>query len=218
MGQDEKVFDKMVRTWIADVSSLYEESTYERLYRAAPEFRREKADRIRSKEHRAQSIGAWTLYEKARLMCKASEEAIFNLSHSGHFVLCSIEDNETIPVKVGCDIEEIKKLHTKLIKRFLTSEQDYILEKQTEEERTDAFYRFWVLKESFMKATRYGMRLGLDTFEIQCDPCEAPRLIMQPDMIKEQYYFKEYKAGIPYKIAVCSTNSFFAEEIQKVDL
>lgn len=209
----------MIRTWAADVTSLYNEETYRRYYKAMPEHRKVKADKIRAPEDRALSIGAWTLYEIAKRESGVSDEAVFNLSHSGQFVLCSIEDSGNINIKVGCDIEEIKKLHEKLIKRyFFESEERYILEQPTEELKTVAFYRYWVLKESFMKATRYGMKLGLQTFEISCKEGEQPVLLTKPAEIRETYYFQEYTLDKPYRIAVCSTGNLFEENITEVDL
>lgn len=209
----------MIRTWIADVTSLYNEETYQRYYKAMPEHRQAKADKIRFQEDRALSIGAWTLYEIAKRESGVSDKAIFNLSHSGQFVLCSIEDSGNSEIKVGCDIEEIKKLHEKLIKRyFFESEERYILGQPTEEMKAAAFYQYWVLKESFMKATRYGMKLGLHTFEIACKDGEQPTLLTKPAEINGEYYFKEYTLDKPYRVAVCSTSNLFEEKITEVNL
>lgn len=209
----------MIRTWIADVTALYNEEIYAEYYKEMPAHRKEKADKIRFQKARAQSIGAWTLYEIAKRECKAAEDAVFNLSHSGDMVLCSIEDDKNLQSKVGCDIEQIKKMHGQIVERyFFESERNYILNQNTEEERAEAFYRYWVLKESFMKATRYGMKLGLNTFEIICKECGQPELVRKPDQIEGDYYFKEYTVEQPYKIAVCSTSRLFAEEIVEVDL
>lgn len=209
----------MIRTWVADVTPLYEEEVYLRYYNEVPIHRKEKADKIHYRADKALSIGAWVLYEMARGESNAPETAVFNLSHSGSFVLCSIEDSGEQDIKVGCDIEEIKKLHEKLIRRhFFESEERYILGQKTEEKKADAFYRYWVLKESFLKATRYGMRLGLDTFEILCEEGKQPRLLQKPDEIKEDYFFREYTFDKPYKVAVCSTGNLFAEELVERDL
>ncbi len=209
----------MIRTWIADIRPLLESEVYAKYYQSVPEFRREKADHIRDKKKKAQSIGAWALYERARKMNGISPEAVYNLSHAGDYVLCSIDDSEEKQMQVGCDLEEMKKLHEKLVHRhFCEEEQRYIFEKETEEEKKEAFYRYWVLKESFMKATRRGLGLGLHTFEIRLEDGYPPRVVKMPDGIKGKYYLKEYRLGIPYKIAVCATDSVFAEEIQKVEL
>lgn len=208
----------MIRTWMAEVTPLLEKAVYRKCYEKLPAFRREKADKITPPEDKALSVGAWLLYESAKEKCGVSAETPFNLSHSGKIVLCSIEDSGEKNVKVGCDIEEIKKLHTKLIKRyFFRSEEEFILSRETEEEKKVAFYRYWVLKESFMKATRYGMKLGLDTFEILCDD-KGARLLCQPKGICEKFYLKEYETGLPYRAAVCSTSNSFAEKIEKMDL
>ena len=39
-----------------------------------------------------------------------------------------------------------------------------------EKEQAEWFYRFWVLKESFMKATRRGMGLDMRTYEFAWRP------------------------------------------------
>lgn len=209
----------MIRTGIADITPLLDSEVYKEYYGKVPEFRQEKADHIKDSRKRAQSIGAWILYEKMCERYKLSHVNIYNLSHSGDYVLCSVEDSGRKDIKLGCDIEEIKKLHLKLIERyFLENEKKYILEQTTEEEKKAAFYRYWVLKESFMKATRRGMGLGLDTFEIQIPQSGEPRLIGMPKSVEGAYYFKEYSLEIPYRICVCATERMFAEKLQKVEL
>lgn len=108
----------MIRTWVADVTPLYREDIYAKFYRAVPLHRREKADRIRRREDRALSVGAWALYETALRECRATEEAVFNLSHSGELALCSIEDSGNFGVKVGCDLEKINQFHENLVRRY----------------------------------------------------------------------------------------------------
>lgn len=209
----------MIRTWIADIIPLLDSEVYEQYYEKVPRFRQEKADHIKDSRKRAQSIGAWILYEKMCERYKLSPANIYNLSHSGNYVLCSVEDSGEKDVKLGCDMEEIKKLHLKLIERyFLENEKKYILEQITEEEQKAAFYRYWVLKESFMKATRRGMGLGLDTFEIQIPQSGVPYLLRMPKEVEGTYYFKEYSLEIPYRICVCATERMFAEKLQKVEL
>ena len=62
---------------------------------------------------------------------------------------------------------------------------------KTPEERADIFYRYWVLKESFLKATRFGMKLSLDSFEIRLG--NPPVLIRKPDLFRQDYYYREYE-------------------------
>ena len=67
----------MIRTGIADIRFLYEMENYEKYYNRVPEFRRQKADRIRNVKKKAQSIGVWVLYEKMRNMWGISQEAVY---------------------------------------------------------------------------------------------------------------------------------------------
>ncbi|MFR3125041.1 MAG: 4'-phosphopantetheinyl transferase family protein [Coprococcus phoceensis] len=68
---------------------------------------------------------------------------------------------------LGCDIEGVKQVRLDVARRFFVRPNfKESVEQNTEVERAEGFYRYWVLKESFMKATRLGMKLGLDQFEI----------------------------------------------------
>lgn len=208
----------MIRTGIADIRPLYQREIYEHYYKTVPLFRKKKADRMRDEKKKAQSIGVWVLYETLRDKWNLSEEAPYNLSHSGDYVLCSIEDEEEKKIKVGCDIQENRAVPYSLVRKYFSSwEQRFILEKQYQNEREDAFCRCWTLRESFMKATKQGMKLGLHTFEIQMKEGH-PELAKIPEQIEDTYYLKEYFLDISYHVAVCATNREFAEEIQKVEL
>lgn len=203
----------MIQTWIADVTPLLEKERYEAYYRQLPKWRQKKADRARQALNRAQSVGAWTLYESMRKMYGLSDDAVYNLSHSGRYALCAVEtDLEKKAVKLGCDVEMVKDFHPGIVKRFFCpAEEEYILSYTDPEKRKEAFYRYWVLKESFIKATREGMKQDLRSFEIAIEE-GAPRLIRQPEEWTGKYYYKEYQPGdADAKIAVCSTDPEFGE-------
>ena len=203
----------MIQTWIADVASLLNKEIYQKYYELVPVWRQEKADKIRLEEDKALSIGAWTLYEKMKETYNLKDDAPFNLSHSGNYVLCSVEDGSEPGVMVGCDLEQIKEERTKLARRYFCENECKVVEEDPE-----SFYRFWVLKESFVKATRLGLKLGLDTFEIDITE-EGPVLKRKPDYIEGEFYFKEYELeGVPYRIAVCANRDEFAENITVVNL
>ena len=194
----------MVHTWIAEISALREEETYRKYYERVPDFRKQKADQLRFPQDRAQSVGAWMLLEKMREQYGAEPDRVFNLSHSGSYVLCSISTEKE--AKVGCDIETIKETRMRVARRFfLPSETAYIERQPSGGAEAEAFYRLWVLKESFMKATRRGMALPMDSFCIRMG--EPPVLTRQPEEFPEQYHYAEYKIqGLPYRMAVCSTD------------
>lgn len=205
----------MIKTYLADIGPLLNQEIYDKYYAAVPDFRQKKADRIRNVLDKAQSIGAWTLLSMAREENGLSEEAVYNLSHSGKYVLCTVDTSSQREVKAGCDIEVMKKIRLKVAKRFFCEDEyEHIRQTENEQEQMELFYRYWVLKESFMKAVRRGMGLEMKAFEINFSDDGKPVLIKQPDEYTEKYYYKEYVTEEKdARIAVCSTDNRFAEQV-----
>lgn len=204
----------MIRTWIADIRPLYEEECYTGWFARLPAFRKEKAERLLFQRDRAQSAGAWLLLEEIRMRYQISAQAVYNLSHCGDYVLCSIDTEAKKGTKLGCDIEKIRSDRLDVAKRFFCRrEYEEILRCRSEEEKAQMFCRYWVLKESFLKATRKGMALKMSSFEIQLS--DPPKLIKKPEEFDEDYYYCEYPLdGFPYRIAVCSNNAEIDSKIQ----
>ncbi|SHJ40409.1 4'-phosphopantetheinyl transferase family protein [Hespellia stercorisuis] len=210
----------MIKTWIANIDSLREESRYHFYYENVPAFRRQKADKQRQKEDKLRSIGVWALLARAWERDNIDKSRPFNLSHSGDYVMCSIAVDEEPGTLVGCDVEsmneknEVEKIANHF---FCPQEQQTIRACETKGERSDTFYRYWVLKESFMKATRQGTALDLHSFEFELS--DPPVLVRQPEGFAEKYYCREYMLeGEPYKFAVCSTCPVFSKEMEMVKL
>ena len=226
----------MIRTWVASIVPLYEESFYRLCRGYVPSFRREKADLMKGEQARAQSIGVWILYEQMKKKYGLEGDTAYNLSHSGEYVLCSVSTEQNI--KVGCDIEQMREPNLKIAGRFFCpSEYEQIVRESRPALQQELFYRYWVLKESFVKATREGLALGMDTFEIALGSPSV--LVRQPEKYPESYHYREgalyggrlvlpnIGTGGPegeecrenagsgmYRIAVCSTDSLIEEIIQ----
>ena len=198
----------IIRTWLADVSALQEGNRYQEYYQNVPDFRKEKADRLRMQSDKALSVGVWTLFERMKKEYHLQEPILYNFSHSGNYALCTIAVGNDVHSQLGCDIEVIGKEREAIAKKYFTPE-----------EQAQDFYRIWVLKESFMKATRMGMKLPINAFSFAFDENDRAYLKKQPEQFQKQYYFKEYKLKeLGYKIAVCADCDAFAEEIQVVKL
>ncbi len=88
----------------------------------------------------------------------------FNISHSGEWVACAIDDNP-----VGIDIEMIKPVDYKISERFFSEKEYLFLMNQPEEMRLKYFYIFWTLKESCIKADGRGLSIPFDSFTIDLD-------------------------------------------------
>ena len=66
----------MVKAWIAKINSLYFKEKYESCYQLLPEWRKEKADRLRDPKAKAQSAGVWTLWMEIRKRERLPEDAV----------------------------------------------------------------------------------------------------------------------------------------------
>ncbi|MCW6109095.1 4'-phosphopantetheinyl transferase family protein [Clostridium sporogenes] len=86
----------------------------------------------------------------------------FNISHSGHWVVCAIDDNP-----VGIDVEEIKSINLKIAKRFFSNEEYESLKNMSEDDRLKHFFVLWSLKESYLKAKGKGLNIPLNSFTIK---------------------------------------------------
>lgn len=202
----------MVKAWVADVRPLYDRDRYEQYYAQLPDFRKQKADSLLRNERKAQSAGVWILWQKIRERYGLAADTPFNFSHSGTLVMCAA-CTDGRPVRVGCDVEKIGDLRLKLAERYFCREEyETIIREEKEERRTEMFYRYWVLKESFMKATGKGMALPVSRFCIRMD--DPPVLIRQPEEFPEEYHYCEYcLEGEPYRMAVCTTDSRIDKEL-----
>ena len=203
----------MVRAWIADISPLCGEECYAAYYKRLPDFRRAKADALRPGLMKAQSAGVWSLWEKIREAYGLREDAPRNFSHSGSYVMCAVEMDGR-EERVGCDLEKTGAFREKVARRFFCPEEyETIMREGSEVGRTELFYRYWVLKESFMKAVGKGMALPVSSFCIRLG--DPPVLVRRPEEFPEHYYYAEYKnTAIPYRMAVCSTDPEIDAELR----
>ncbi len=218
----------LTQIFAADVSCLESSELYYEAYDSVSDRRREKTDRYLRARDRFTSLGAEVLLYYAvwkrfgvklkpqigqRLDGKpffTDFDLKFNLSHSGSYVLCAVSDKE-----VGCDIEKCRNADTELARRFFNkSEYEHILSAQTEEEKNILFFRYWTLKESFIKATGIGMRIGLDSFRIVL----GDEITVQQNVSNNKFFFREYGSVEGYRCAICSEAEVSGTEIEFVDL
>ncbi len=146
-------------------------------YNLVSKNRQEKIDFYRFDKDKKLSCGAYLLLKKllaeknitdpifktekyGKAYISNHENIHFNLSHSGKIVLCAISDME-----VGADVEYVdREIDLNIAKHyFYNREYESIM---NAENRPEEFFKYWVLKESYMKYTGLGMNLNLDSFEI----------------------------------------------------
>jgi len=136
----------------------------------------------------------------------------FNISHSGDFVVCTI-DNKPI----GIDIERVKYIAYKEIAKsfFSVSEFEYIVKEDSNIE-LNKFYEIWTLKESYIKCCGQGLSIPLNSFSIDIDQYQKNiKVIIEKE--HKEHVFTRLDIGSGYKMAVCSLNKEVSKKIIMID-
>ena len=216
-----------VITYYADSGDLKDREAYDSAYSRVSAVRRGKTDNFVFNKDRRLSLGVELLLMKALEDLGEDSESFeieyvangkpklkgsdicFNLSHSEERVMCSVSERD-----VGCDVEFIKPINLEIARRFFFGSEYDTIASMEDSEQYDTFYRFWTLKESFMKVTGLGFELPLDHFRI-----DLGEEITVDQSVDDRYYrFVEYNPNDGYRCAVCSVDNGFEPEMRKVDL
>lgn len=163
----------MIKVAYADVTNL----NLNKIYKLLPESRKKKVNKFRFSEDKKLSAGAYLILDKmlkeenitnpvfkkgkyGKVYLSNYPHIYFNLSHSKNIAVCVISDKE-----VGIDIENINyNIDLNIAKYyFYNSEYENIRKSKNPQEE---FFKYWVLKESYMKYTGLGFNLNLNSFEI----------------------------------------------------
>ncbi|MCF8301860.1 MAG: 4'-phosphopantetheinyl transferase superfamily protein [Bacteroidales bacterium] len=129
----------------------------------------------------------------------------FNISHSGNWVTCAIAKKQ-----VGIDVEKIKSVPLRLAKRFFSPDEYHTLVSLPEDKQKEYFFDLWTLKESYVKALGTGLRMGMQSFTIHNN--EGNYMVHVAGQ-HEDLFFRQYHIDLGYKLAVCSEEEVFTEEV-----
>jgi 4'-phosphopantetheinyl transferase len=91
----------------------------------------------------------------------------FNISHTHGFVACALARDDDI----GVDTEASdRRTNFAIADRFFAPEEARVVQALPPGRQACVFFRFWTLKEAFIKATGEGLRRPLDSFSFTFDP------------------------------------------------
>lgn len=197
----------MNKLYISSISNFSDED-FEKYYKKASIQRKEAIDILRYMPQKKLSLMAEMLliyglkenniYKKIEYIFGTNGKPYlknninFNFSHSKDYAICAISDDE-----IGCDIEKIKEANLATAKRFY-SEKEY----ENVLKDNSKFYKYWTLKESYLKANGVGIK-GLKEALIDLDSLTIPN--------NNDYHLHEVNMVDGYCIAVCTKNN---EEIE----
>ncbi len=197
---------------VATTDVLYDAEAFAQGYRMVSEARRARIDRRRTPEGKCQSLGASLLLQRSLSLCGIADAVIdrdeygkpflrnypemhFNLSHSGNMVMCVIGDTP-----IGCDVQEMSNaVDERIAERYFSKTEQAAFLAAQENKRRRLFFRLWTLKESFLKATGYGIRVPLSSFSIDLrDPVSVTQ-----SLDPHTWHFAECDRYDGYHLAVC---------------
>ena len=122
-------------------------------------------------------------------------ELFYNLSHSKDYVALVIDERP-----VGVDVEGLRSGYQKLANRFFSEDELTVLKDAWSD---DLFTKLWTRKESYLKATGFGMRMplnGFSTLQEQVQVYENMPQEMRPDA---PYYLTSVRLEGDYWLSVC---------------
>lgn len=142
---------------------------------------------------------------------KGREDIQFNVSHSGQYIVCCLDDKPS-----GIDVEKIIPIELKgIAESFLSlSEQNYIFGQNTLEESINRFYEIWTLRESFVKCVGRGLSISLNEFYIYFD--KKGQIKVDIKEFDSNYFFKKILVDRQYIMSVCSQNNIIIEKINYI--
>lgn len=142
------------------------------------------------------------------------ENLYFNISHSGKWILCGVGN-----ANIGLDVEVFKDNNLDIAKKFYTEEEYRTILIQPKDEQRKLFYRYWTLKESYIKAKGKGLNIPLDSFSFQI---KGERITLFVDgQLNTEYSFLVRDLDQSHTMSICWNGAYdelFLTEFQTVDI
>lgn len=128
----------------------------------------------------------------------------FNISHCEGMIFCGLYDKE-----LGIDIEKIRPFSEKIVSKVLTAQEQEIL--FSVDNQQEVFFRFWTLKESYIKAIGKGLSFPLHQVEF-CWNKQGKVLCNQHNVL-----FLQKKWQTDYIVSICirTNNTKEQEEMEE---
>ena len=150
------------------------DDVFENWLKKLPKFRQDEVLRYRFRDDRVRSLCAYLLlcvglgriveefsYNKHGKPSLVDEQLHINLSHAKSAVVAGFSETA-----IGVDVEFIRKTYPKIVcKRVFTPSE--IKQIENAKDPTGTFFKFWTLKESFVKCIGQGLSFPLKTVEFR---------------------------------------------------
>jgi 4'-phosphopantetheinyl transferase len=108
---------------------------------------------------------------------EGEKNVCFNVSHSAERAIFGF----SLSQRIGVDIEYTEKKidGLEIAQRFFSEEEALFLKNTPEQYRSNTFYKYWSLKEAYLKGLGTGLSKPMNTFSVQPRPCNSAYRIRQ---------------------------------------
>jgi len=134
----------------------------------------------------------------------------FNISHSGHYVVCAVA-----PKEIGIDVERIRSVNLRIAERFFSPSEISDLMALDEEARMHYFITLWTIKESYLKAIGRGLTQHLNSFTIIRT---GDSYLLTGNLEAEGYGIETRQLSPDYMMAVCAPLPFSPFDIRQITI
>jgi 4'-phosphopantetheinyl transferase len=134
----------------------------------------------------------------------------FNISHSGHYVVCAVAETE-----IGIDVERIRNVNLSIAERFFSPSEIDDLMACEENKRMHYFITLWTIKESYLKAIGRGLTQHLNSFTIIKS---RDSYLLTGNEEAEQYGIETQQLNHEYMMAVCAPLPYSPARISYITL
>jgi 4'-phosphopantetheinyl transferase len=214
---------QIVDLWHVSAENIAEPRLNECLRLLAPD-EAARARRYVFEQHRRQSVVAWGMlrkllskytavapqslvfgrnaFGKPHLVEPADSPIQFNMSHTHGIILYAV----TRDCPIGVDVEDTQRRGggIELARRFFARVEVAALETLPPQVQHDAFFRFWTLKEAYIKARGLGLSIPLQSFAFTLGDGRPPTMALtKPDEgTPNAWQFAELRLGDRHRAAV----------------
>lgn len=145
--------------------------------------------------------------ENGKPFLKDHPEIAFNITHSGRRAACVFAD-----APVGVDLEKLAPVRASLVRRVLHPDEQRVLEQYAREKQIPTekaedegyirlFFRYWTLKESYLKMQGTGLRTEPGGICFRIDPEDLSRAVCAQD--PDVFCFQQMIGG-DYVLSFCA--------------
>jgi 4'-phosphopantetheinyl transferase len=196
------VLDGEVHVWMADLASVRSPAREAACLRLLDDSERERRQRFLFDEHRHQFLvshalvretlsryapvepAAWRFraneHGRPEVAHAASERLRFNLSHTDGLAACAVVHD----ADVGVDVEDTQRQGetVQIADRYFAPDESATLRALAPDRQRDAFFEYWTLKESYIKARGAGLTIPLRSFSFDLRDGAPPRIRIDPSL------------------------------------